>query len=848
VTRPSRLRAPKIPNRTAHDRARARGPRLAAASRTVKTTAVTVDSHCPFCALQCGMHLVPDDGGLSVLGNAKFPVNEGGLCVKGWSAAATLARPDRLRTPLVRDDDGSLVPASWEAALARIVERIRAVQRSHGPDAVAVFGGGSLTNEKAYLLGKFARVALGTANVDYNGRFCMSSAAAAASRAFGTDRGLPFPVSDIAGAGAILLVGSNAAETMPPIMRYFEAQQLAGGRLIVADPRRTPTAQWASCHLALKPGSDAALANGLLHVLVRDSFIDEDYISRRTEGFADALRVSATYWPERVEQIAGVPEALLVEAARTLGRAERAMILTSRGPEQQAQGVQNTLAYINLALALGSVGRPFSGYGTLTGQGNGQGGREHGQKADQLPGCRSLQDPAARAHVARIWDVAESAIPGPGRSAFEQIDSIGSDGGVHALFVMGSNIAVSAPDGLRVAERLKALDFLVVSDFFLSETARVADVVLPSAQWAEEDGTMTNLEGRVIRRRRAADPPAGVKTDLDILCAVASALGRRRHFSYAGARDVFDELRAASAGGAADYSGITYERIDAEDGVFWPCPGIGHPGTPRLFADTFPTPSGRAKFHGVFHQPPVDDRDSDHPLYLTTGRVLAQYQSGTQTRRIDALQKAAPAPLAEMHPSTAKRHRLADGEPVTLTTRRAAATFTLKVTAAIREDTVFVPFHWGGIESINRLTSAALDPVSGMPELKVCAVRASLPAPEGTPWAPGAGSSSSATAWRVRASSRSCWPGAAAIAIGSPCSATSRAATTTASCCPACWRGATTRRTSSSTRCRGTPRTASRFMPACGSRQSTSPRGPSGARTASSSGTTRSSSPPAAGR
>jgi assimilatory nitrate reductase catalytic subunit len=731
MPRAARVRARKILNGTDEERPRRVGPHLAAASCIVTTASVTVDSHCPFCALQCGMHLVPEDDSLKVLGNAKFPVNEGGLCVKGWSAAATLAHPDRLRTPLVRDDEGSLVPASWEAALARIVERIRAVQQSHGPDAVAVFGGGSLTNEKAYLLGKFARVALGTANVDYNGRSCMSSAAEAASRAFGIDRGLPFPLSDISRAGAILLVGSNAAETMPPIMRYFEAQQLAGGKLVVADPRRTPTAQWAACHLALKPGSDAALANGLLHVLVRDNFIDEDYISRRTEGFADALRVSATYWPERVERITGVPEALLVEAARTLGQAEHPMVLTSRGPEQQAQGVHNTLAYINLALALGSVGKPFSGYGTLTGQGNGQGGREHGQKADQLPGCRRIVDPAARAHIARVWGVPESTIPGPGRSAFEQIDSIGSDAGVHALFVMGWNVAVSAPDGLRVAGRLKTLDFLVVSDFFLSETARIADVVLPSAQWAEEDGTMTNLEGRVIRRRRASDPPTDVKTDLEILCAVASALGKRGHFSYAGARDVFDELRAASAGGAADYSGITYERIDAEDGVFWPCPAIGHPGTPRLFADTFPTPGGRAKFHGVCHQPPADDRDSDHPLYLTTGRVLAHYQSGTQTRHVDALQKVVPAPFVEMHPSTAKRHRLSDGGLVTLTTRRAAATFTLKVTAAIREDTVFVPFHWGGVHSINRLTSAALDPASGMPELKVCAVRASVP--QGTP-------------------------------------------------------------------------------------------------------------------
>lgn len=688
----------------------------------VATATMSTATHCPYCALQCGMHLVRE-ADLQVIGNAKFPVNEGGLCVKGWSAAATLDHRDRLRTPLIRDEDGSLVPSSWEAALARIAGRFCAVKEQHGTDAVAVFGGGSLTNEKAYLLGKFARVALGTSNVDYNGRFCMSSAAAAGSSAFGLDRGLPFPLSDIPQADVILLVGSNVAETMPPIMRYFEAQQLRGGGLLVVDPRRTATAQWASRHLQLRPGTDTALANGMLHVLLRENLVDRDYIARRTEGFEEAIRVAAAYWPERVERITGVPEAMFTQAARMLGTADRAMILTSRGPEQQAQGVRNVRAYINLALALGIVGKPFSGFGTLTGQGNGQGGREHGQKADQLPGYRRVDDPAARRHIAGVWGVPESTIPGPGLPAFSQIESIGSPGGVRAMFVMGSNMAVSAPDGDRVADRLKALDFLVVVDFFLSETASLADVVLPSAQWAEEEGTMTNLEGRVIHRRRALAPPSDVKTDLDVLCAVADALGKGQYFSYRGVEEIFDELRRATAGGPADYSGITYARLDAEDGVFWPCPAAGHPGSPRLFVDSFPTPNGRAQFQAAAHQTPVDDRDGAHPLYLTTGRVLAQYQSGTQTRRVDQLQAAAPEPLAEIHPSTARLYQLSTGDRVTLATRRAKGTFTVKVTPSIREDTVFVPFHWGGPQSINRLTSPALDPTSGMPEFKVCAVQ-----------------------------------------------------------------------------------------------------------------------------
>jgi assimilatory nitrate reductase catalytic subunit len=682
----------------------------------------TVATHCPYCALQCGVFFTAGPTGGTVEPNPQFPVNKGGLCVKGWSAASTLHHPDRLRTPLVRTRAGVLTPVSWEIALREIAERFQSIQTTHGYDAVGVFGGGSLTNEKAYLLGKFARAALRTANIDYNGRFCMSSAAAAQNRAFGLDRGLPFPLDDLPRARVILLAGGNPAETMPPIMQYFEAQQRNGGVLIVADPRRTATALWAQQHLRLRPGTDAALANGLLHILIRDGFIDRAFIAERTEGFEEARRVAMSYWPERVEQITGVSEGALTETAHMMGRAPSVMILTARGPEQQAQGVANALAYINIALALGAVGKPDSGFGSLTGQGNGQGGREHGQKADQLPGYRRLEDSGDRRHIARIWNVPESEIPHSGKSAFELLDALGTE--IHGLFVMGSNPVVSAPDARRILARLTALDTLVVADFFLSETAQHAHVVLPSAQWVEEQGTMTNLEGRVVFRARACPPPDGVRTDVDILSAVATALGRGGLFPYRTERDVFDELRRATAGASADYAGISYERIDAENGIFWPCPSEAHPGTPRLFADRFPTESGRAHFHATPHQDIADPRDADFPLLLTTGRVLAQYQSGTQTRRTPELQAIAPEAVAEMHPVTATAIGVADGDHVVLATRRGSATFRAKVTRTIRQDTIFAPFHWSGDQSANRLTNAVLDPLSRMPEFKVCRVRA----------------------------------------------------------------------------------------------------------------------------
>jgi assimilatory nitrate reductase catalytic subunit len=360
-------------------------------------------THCPYCALQCGMTLRPaggDHGARLAVGSWDFPANRGGLCQKGWTAAELLDAPDRLVTPLVRARRGApLEPASWDEALDRITAGIRQAQASHGPDSVAVFGGGGLTNEKAYSLGKFARVALRTPNIDYNGRFCMSSAAAAGIRAFGIDRGLPFPLPDLAGAGAILLAGANPAETMPPFTRWLAEQQDNGGALIVADPRRTPTARRAALHLQLTPGTDLALANGLLHIAIAERHIDHSYIEARTSGFAEVRRLAAAYWPERVERITGVPVAQQRAAVRLLAGADRAMVLTARGAEQHSKCVDTVSALINLALALGLPGTPGSGYGCLTGHGNGQGGREHGPAAGAHRGrCRARRrlqpDPA----------------------------------------------------------------------------------------------------------------------------------------------------------------------------------------------------------------------------------------------------------------------------------------------------------------------------------------------------------------------------------------------------------------------------------------------------------------------
>ncbi|MGX1221742.1 molybdopterin oxidoreductase family protein [Streptomyces ambofaciens] len=697
-------------------------------THTTAAPGAATPTHCPYCALQCGMNLTPVGGGtVEVSERADFPVNRGALCGKGRTAAAVLAPGARLTSPLVRSDDGALVPAGWDEALDRIAGNLERTRAQYGADALGVFGGGGLTNEKAYALGKFARLVLGTSQIDYNGRFCMSSAAAAGTRAFGLDRGLPFPLEDVPKTGCVILVGSNPAETMPPSLRYFTELRENGGTLIVVDPRRTKTAEQADLHLAPRPGTDLALALGMLHLVVAEGRVDEVYVEERTSGWEEARAAAMAHWPEHVERITGVSVPELREAVRLFCAPKAAMVLTARGPEQQAKGTDTVGAWINLCLATGRAGRPLSGYGCLTGQGNGQGGREHGQKADQLPGYRKLTDPAARRHVAEVWGVDPDALPGPGRSAYELLDALGTD--IKSLLVMGSNPVVSAPRAAHIEGRLRSLDFLAVCDLVLSETAELADVVLPVTQWAEETGTTTNLEGRVLLRRRAITPPEGVRGDLEVLHGLAGRLGVEKGFPTE-PEEVFEELRRASAGGPADYSGIDYRRLAEENGVFWPCPAPPagddaepHPGTPRLFLDRFATEDGQARFAPVTHRPSAEEPDDEYPVLLTTGRVVAQYQSGAQTRRVAELNAAAPGPFVELHPRLAARLGAAEGDPLAVVSRRGRAVAPARITTGIRPDTVFMPFHWPGEGRANTLTNPALDPTSRMPEFKVCAVR-----------------------------------------------------------------------------------------------------------------------------
>lgn len=692
-----------------------------------------VKTHCCFCGQQCGIILkVKGDEVVGFEPWYEFPFNEGKLCPKGVKRYLQNAHPDRLLEPLERDpsNPAGFRPVSWDHALDRVASEVRRIQGAYGNDAFAMLSGVSLDNEKSYLIGKFARLALGTANLDYNGRLCMVSAGVANKRALGIDRAAN-PWSDIPLAEVVFIAGANVAECAPITTSYVWRARDNGAKLIVADPRVTPLARTADLFLGLRPGTDSALLGTILHVLIERDWLDHDFIEHHTEGFEAAAEAVRDYTPKWGEEITGVPAARIEQAAEWWGTARTGMLLHARGIEHQSKGVENVWAAINLGLATGKYGKPGCGVTTITGQGNGQGGREHGHKCDQLPGNRDITNPEHRAYVASVWGCDVDEIPGKGITAQEIVEAI-HRGEIKGLLSICFNPVVSLPDTTFTKEALDKLEFYAVIDFFLSETAFHADVVLPGSLHEEDEGTSTSVEGRVIKLNPSKTPPGNARLDWDIICDLARRLGKGNYFPYTDAEQIFDELRVASKGGSADYYGITWDRIERELGVFWPCPEIDHPGTPRLFeGGRFYTENGRGKFNPVPYRPPAEVVDGDYPVWLTTGRVVSQYLSGTQTRRIGPLVAQYPEPLCEIHPRLAETLGVANGDVVRVTSRRGSMTLPAKVVATIRPDTVFIPYHWAGRQAANQLTNRALDPLSKIPEYKVSAVRVERVGPAG---------------------------------------------------------------------------------------------------------------------
>ena len=681
-----------------------------------------VKTHCCFCGVQCGIQLkVKDNKVIGFEPWEEFPVNQGKLCPKGVKRYLQNEHPDRILAPLERTEHG-FNDTTWEQSLDRTASEIQRIQAQYGKDAFAFLGGASMTNKKAYLNGKFARIALGTKNIDYNGRLCMVSAGAANKMAFGIDR-CANPWSDIPKAKALIIAGSNIAECFPILTDYVWKARDNGCKIIIIDPRITPIARTADLFLPVRPGRDSALAHGILHELVKQDWVDHEFINAHTNGFEAVRDLVKEYTPEYTEKITGVPASSIIECAKIWHEAGNAMLLHARGIEHHTKGVENVLSYINIVLASGYIGKEGSGYGTITGQGNGQGGREHGQRCNQLPGGRDINNPEHREHIADFWGVEESSLPPEGLTACEILNAI-ETGEIKGLLSISFNPLVSIPDSERTRKALEKLEFFACIDFFLNETARYADIFFPGSLQEEDEGTVTTGEGRCVRLRNSVFPPGQARLDWQIIQGLADRLGARKHFNFNSAGEIFQELTAASKGGTNDYSGMTYDRIEKENGIFWPCPDTEHPGTPRLFeGGQFNHPDGKAKFFAHPYRAPDEDVDSDFPLFLTTGRVVSQYLSGTQTRRIGSLVDQYPEPLCEIHPLLAEKLGIRDGEKITVKTRRGDMQLPAQVVKTIRPDTLFIPYHWAGKKAANQLTNRALDPISKIPEFKVCACR-----------------------------------------------------------------------------------------------------------------------------
>lgn len=686
------------------------------------------DTQCPYCSMQCKMQLIEQ----SIVTRKKYltigkdnPTSEGRLCIKGMNAHQHAFHKERLKYPMVKVN-GEFVRTTWVKALDLIKENFTKIQEEAGLNALAVYGSASITNEEAYLLGKFARVALRTKYIDYNGRFCMSAAASGASQTFGMDRGFTNSLADIQTTRCVILAGTNIAECQPTIMPYFERAKENGTYIIAIDPRETATTKMADLHLKPKPGTDAVLANGILKILIEENYIDESFIQERVNGFVEVKEYVQSLKLEEIEEITGVPIQQIRKAAVRFGKVETGMIFTARGVEQHTNGSLTVRNFLNILLATGKIGKPSCGYGAITGQANGQGAREHGQKADQLPGYRSIENEEHREYIAGVWGVNKDDLPRKGVSAYEMMEKI-DEGEIQGLFLMCSNPVVSNPNAHFVKEAIKKLKFFVAVDLFVSETARFADLILPASSYLEDEGTMTNVEGRVTLREASYPCPGEVKHDWQIICEIARVLGKEEYFSFSSAEEIFTELRRASHGGLADYFGISYERLRNEGGILWPCPAIDHKGTTRVFETSFAHSDGKAAMVVVPNIPevPKEQVSEEFPLYLTTGRVMSHYLTGVQTRKSPALAARNVESFMEIHPATALKYQIQDQSLVRIDSRRGSVVVRSKWSETIRPDTIFVPFHWADSQNINLLVSKKLDPACKMPGFKVSVVKVS---------------------------------------------------------------------------------------------------------------------------
>ena len=669
-----------------------------------------VTTTCVYCGVGCGLSLGVRAGRLvSVRGDCDNVVNRGSLCVKGRFGLDFVGAADRLTTPLIKRN-GAFEEATWDEALDLVAGRFREIKEAHGADALAGLSSAKCTNEENYLFQKFMRAVLGTNNVDHCARLCHASTVAGLARAFGSGA-MTNSIDELEHADCILVTGSNTTEAHPVLaLRIKWAVRKHGARLIVADPRRIDLVRFAALHVRQRSGTDVALFNAMMQVIIAEDLADLDFVASRTEGF-DALRdCVAACTPEWAAPITGVPAEDIRSAARTYAGAERASIVYSMGITQHTTGTDNVLALANLAMLTGNVGRASTGVNPLRGQNNVQGACDLGALPNVYPGYQKVDDPEARAKFEAAWGASLS--PEVGLTVTEIVSALGS-GRVKGLYIMGENPMLSDPDLGHVKTCLENAEFLCVQDIFLTETARLADVVLPAAAFAEKDGSFTNTERRVQRVRKATEPPGDARDDWRIVCDIATRLGY--NMAYDGPSAILDEIASVTP----IYGGMSFDRID-EVGLQWPCPSPDHPGTVFLHEGTFKR--GLGKFHATPFREAAEVPDAEYPHLLTTGRYLYHWHTRTMTGRVPGLEELCPPAPCEIHPEDAAALGIADGDDVRVTSRRGAVVARAAVTERSPRGTVFMAFHFREAAA-NVLTHNAIDPIAKIPEFKVCAVR-----------------------------------------------------------------------------------------------------------------------------
>ncbi len=690
------------------------------------TADTLVRSQCPYCGVGCGIQLtVRDNKIVRVQGDPNHPANAGKLCIKGATLDQVLDTPNRLTHALQRRHRAAeLAPVPLDHALQAAADRLHEILVRHGPGAIAFYVSGQLTTEATYVINKFCKGVLGTNNIDANSRLCMASAVAGYTLAFGSD-GPPCSYSDIEAADTFFIWGSNTAECHPIVYRRIEKQvRQHGARLVVIDPRRTTTAKYADLHLPIQPGGDAALLNGLLHILIRDGTLDEDFIAQHTEGWEGVAAAAAEWTPEATAEATGLSVEQIELAAAFFGRSQRTLSVWSMGVNQSRNGVAKVTGIINLHLATGAIGMPGSGPFSLTGQPNAMGGRESGYLAHQLPGYRQVANPQHRADIETLWRLTPGTIdPQPGPPAVEMFERI-ADGTIKAIWIIGTNPLVSLPHLDTVERALGRAKLVIVQDAYrTSATLRYADVVLPAAQWAEQDGTFTASDRHVTLLNAAVEPPGDARPDWRLVQMVAQRMGFAEELGYLDAAAIYDEFRQIASGASPlELRGISHDRLRAGP-LQWPCPTPDHPGTARLYENgRFSTPSGRARFHPASFVPPAEQPDGEHPFWLTTGRVLEQWHTRTRTRDVPKLNQRVLGSYIEVHPDDALMLGVNDRDCVVVSSRRGECTTIVHINEQIAPGTVFMPIHWED-GNPNRLTNPAVDPRSKQPELKACAVQ-----------------------------------------------------------------------------------------------------------------------------